>query len=278
MEKVDSKSRKMFITDSIYNNLTSLSLIQQKEKIIASEPTINNVVPDYCTNPGGMISNCWCMCHMSRHIHWYYYYDIVVSLTQTTLGPAIINIILGDPKSIPILSGVLWYLHSAISAWHSCGWRVEEDGGYYGWRVVGSGGRRWHRQQYIQINVSICGSYIEVVWAGWIQSQVSRYVRSPEVQGAGSVKWNWAECVTMSRGAVSRRWRLSRALDTGHLHTAPRPSLIAPHFSRFVVDKEGAEGRHQEALQGHHWRLCTLFVLEHRLVSSHQYWLVTLGC
>ena len=58
MEKVDSKSRKMFITDSIYNNLTSLSLIQQKEKIIASEPTINSVVPDYCTNPGGMISNC----------------------------------------------------------------------------------------------------------------------------------------------------------------------------------------------------------------------------
>ena len=39
MEKVDSKSRKMFITDSIYNNLTSLSLIQQKEKIIANEST-----------------------------------------------------------------------------------------------------------------------------------------------------------------------------------------------------------------------------------------------
>ena len=57
MEKVDSKSRKMFITDSIYNNLTSLSLIQQKEKIIANEST-NNGVPDYCTNPGGMISNC----------------------------------------------------------------------------------------------------------------------------------------------------------------------------------------------------------------------------
>ena len=147
MEKVDSKSRKMFITDSIYKNLTSLPLIQQKEKIIANEST-NSGVPDYCTNPGGMISNCWCMCHMSRHIHWYYYYDIVVSLTQTTLGPAIINIILGDPKSIPILSGVLWYQHSAISAWHSCGWRVEEDGGYYGWRVVGGGGRRWHRQQY----------------------------------------------------------------------------------------------------------------------------------
>ena len=34
------------------------------------------------------------------------------------------------------------------------------------------------------------------------------------------------------------------------------------------MDKEGAEGRHQEALQGHHWRLCPLFVLEHRLVSS----------
>ena len=35
MEKVDSKSRKMFITDSIYNKLTSLSLIQQKkEKIL----------------------------------------------------------------------------------------------------------------------------------------------------------------------------------------------------------------------------------------------------
>ena len=189
MEKVDSKSRKMFITDSIYNNLTSLSLIQQKEKIIANEST-NSGVPDYCTNPGGMISNCWCMCHMSRHIHWYYYYDIVVSLTQTTLGPAIINIILGDPKSIPILSGVLWYLHSAISAWHSCGWRVEEDGGYYGWRVVGSGGRRWHRQQYIQINVSICGSYIcSCLGRGWIQSQVSRFmfaVRRCREQGVWS--------------------------------------------------------------------------------------------
>ena len=205
---------------------------------------------------------------MSRHIHWYYYYDIVVSLTQTTLEPAIINILTRWPQ---IYTNIVWgHLISALCNLCMAQLWVE---GRRRWWLLRLESSWWWRTEMTSTAIfkSTCLSValiFAVAWAGWIQSQVSRYVRSPELQGAGSVKWNWAECVTMSRGAVSRRWRLSRALDTGHLHTAPRPSLIAPHFSRFVVDKEGAEGRHQEALQGHHWRLCPLFVLEHRLVSS----------
>ena len=49
---------------------------------------------------------------MSRHIHWYYYYDIVVSLTQTTLGPAIINILTRWPQ---IYTNIVWgHLISAL--------------------------------------------------------------------------------------------------------------------------------------------------------------------
>ena len=81
-------------------------------------------------------------------------------------------------------------------------------------------------------------------------------------------------CHDVTQRSVTEMETVTR---TGHLETwtlPPRPSLIAPHFSRFVVDKEGAEGRHKEALQGHHWRLCSLSVLQHRLISSHQfqYW------